>query len=311
MDQANPLFALAADDVRVRAWAEVREPLERQLAPLGRRALAALAPRPGERILDIGCGGGATALDLARAVAPDGEVLGVDLSAAVLEFARRAADRCARLQFIQADAQVFPFEPGSFDAAFSRFGVMFFADPTAAFMNIRRGLKPNGRLAFVCWRALEDNPLDIVPLTAASPYLPPQPDHSPDAPGPFAFADANRVRGVLAKAGFGDIEIDAHDEQVGSGDLDTMLAVCKRVGALGKILRENPELRGAAIAAVRPALAAHDGPDGVRLRAATWIVTARSVGPRASLRKHLLPTSAMGRFRALRRGQADCRWLGR
>jgi SAM-dependent methyltransferase len=245
MDQASPLPALTPDDVRVRAWAEVREPLERQLAPLGRRALAALAPRPGERILDIGCGGGETALDLARAVAPDGTVLGVDLSAAVLEFARRAADRCARLRFIQADAQVFQFEPGSFDAAFSRFGVMFFADPAAAFINIRRGLKPNGRLAFVCWRALEENPLDILPLRAASPYLPPQPYHHPDAPGPFAFADANRVRGVLAKADFGDIEINAHDEQVGSGDLDTMLAVCTRVGALGKILRENPELRGA------------------------------------------------------------------
>jgi SAM-dependent methyltransferase len=278
MDQAGPLPALTPDDVRVRAWAEVREPLERQLAPLGRRALAALAARPGERILDIGCGGGETALDLARAVAPDGTVLGVDLSAAVLEFARRAADRCARLRFIQADAQVFPFEPGSFDAAFSRFGVMFFADPTVAFINIRRGLKPNGRLAFVCWRALEENPLDILPLRAASPYLPPQPDHHPDAPGPFAFADANRVRGVLAKAGFADIEINAHDEQVTSGDLDTMLAVCTRVGALGKILRENPELRGATVAAVRSALAAHDGPDGVRLRAATWIVTARSVG---------------------------------
>ena len=141
-------------------------------------------------------------------------------------------------------------------------------------MNIRRGLKPGGRLAFVCWRGLEENPLDIVPLRAASPYLPAQPDHHPDAPGAFAFADANRVRGVLAKAGFEDIEINAHDERVGSGDIDTMLAVCMRVGALGKILRENPELRGATVAAVRSALAAHDGPDGVRLRAATWIVTA-------------------------------------
>jgi SAM-dependent methyltransferase len=196
MDQASPLPARAPDDVRVRAWAEVREPLERQLAPLGRRALAALAPRSGERILDIGCGGGETALDLVRAVAPDGTVLGVDPSAAVLEFARRAADGCARLRFVQADAQAFQFEPGSFEAAFSRFGVMFFADATAAFINIRRGLKPNGRLAFVCWRALEENPLDILPLRAASPYLPPQPDHHPDAPGPFASAAFWRRRAL-------------------------------------------------------------------------------------------------------------------
>src|SRR3954464_7823021 len=153
MDQISPI---AQDEVRDGAWAEVREPLELQLAPLGRRALAALAPHPGESVLDIGCGGGETALELARAVAPDGTVVGVDLSAAVLAFAQRAAQGRERVRFVQADAQVFPFEPASFDAAFSRFGVMFFADPIAAFINIRCSLKPNGRLAFVCWRALEE-----------------------------------------------------------------------------------------------------------------------------------------------------------
>jgi SAM-dependent methyltransferase len=275
MQQIGSMSALAQDEARVAAWAEVRELLELQLAPLGRRAMAALAPRPGECVLDIGCGGGETALELARAVAPDGTVVGVDLSAAVLAFARRAASGCARVRFVQADAQVYPFEPASFDAAFSRFGAMFFADPVAAFINVRRSLRPNGRLAFVCWRALEENQLDIVPLGAASAQLPPQPAHDPDAPGPFAFADPARVRGILERAGFGEIEIAAHDEQVGSGGLDAMLAVCSRVGALGRILRENPELRPATLPAVRSALAAHDGPDGVRLNAATWIVTAR------------------------------------
>jgi SAM-dependent methyltransferase len=202
--------------------------------------------------------------------------VGVDLSAAVLAFAQRTAKGCERARFVQADAQVFPFEPASFDAAFSRFGVMFFADPTAAFINIRRSLRPNGRLAFVCWRALEENQLDALPLRAGSAHLPPQPAHDPDAPGPFAFANSDRVRGILERAGFGEIEITARDEQVGSGDLDTMVAVCSRVGALGKILRENPELRAATLPAVRSALAAHDGPDGVRLNAATWVVTARA-----------------------------------
>ena len=274
MNQNNPMPALTLDEVRVGGWPEVRSLLELQLAPLGRRALEALALHPGESVLDIGCGGGETALDLARAVAPDGTVLGVDVSAAVLAFAQRAAKECERVRFVQADAQVFPFEPASFDAAFSRFGVMFFADPTAAFVNIRRSLRPNGRLAFVCWRALEENLLDILPLRAASANLPPQPAHDPDAPGPFAFADPDRVRGILKRVGFAKIEIMAHDEQVGSGDLDTMLAVCSRVGALGKILRENPELRVATLPAVRSTLAAHDGPDGVRLNAATWVVTA-------------------------------------
>jgi len=205
MDQISPPPALTQDEVRVAAWAEVREPLELQLAPLGWRALAALAPRPGECVLDIGCGGGETALDLARAVAPDGTVVGVDLSAAVLAFAQRTAKGCERVRFVQADAQVFPFEPASFDAAFSRFGVMFFADPTAAFINIRRSLRPNGRLAFVCWRALEENQLDVLPLRAGSAHLPPQPAHDPDAPGPFAFANSDRVRGILERAGFGEI----------------------------------------------------------------------------------------------------------
>src|SRR5262245_52278915 len=175
MDQICALAALPEDDVRVSAWAEVRELLELQLAPLGRRALAALAPHPGESVLDIGCGGGETALELVRAVAPDGTVVGIDLSAAVLAFAQRAAQGCERVRFVQADAEVFPFEPASFDAAFSRFGVMFFADPAAAFINIRRSLRPNGRLAFVCWRALEASPLDIVPLRASSAPWPPEP----------------------------------------------------------------------------------------------------------------------------------------
>ena len=274
MDRMSRLPVLTLDEVRVLAWAEVRELLELQLAPLGRRAVAALAPRPGESILDIGCGGGETALEIARAVAPNGTVVGIDLSAAVLAFAQRAAKGCRRVRFVQADAQIYPFEPASFDAAFSRFGVMFFADPTAAFINIRRSLKPNGRLAFICWRALEENPLDILPLRAASAHWPPQPAHDPDAPGPFAFANPDRVRGILEKAGFGEIEIAAYDELVGSGDLDAMLAVCSRVAALGKTLRENPELRPATLPAVQSALAAHHGPDGVKLNAATWVVKA-------------------------------------
>ena len=131
MNQIKLPSAVSQDEIRVRAWAEVREALELQLAPLGQRALEALTARPGECVLDIGCGGGETALNLARAVAPNGSVLGIDLSGAMLGFARRAGNGCKRLRFVQGDAQVFPFEPASFDAAFSRFGVMFFADPTA------------------------------------------------------------------------------------------------------------------------------------------------------------------------------------
>src|SRR5258707_8181000 len=189
MDRISPLPAPSQDELRVAAWAEVREPLELQLAPVGRPGLAALAPHPGESVLDIGCGGGETALDLVRAVAPDGTVVGIDLSAAVLAFAQRAAQGCERVRFVQADAEVFPFEPASFDAAFSRFGVMFFADPAAAFINISRSLRPNGRLAFVCCRALEIKPLAIMTLKTSSAHLPTTHAHVPEAPGPFAFAN--------------------------------------------------------------------------------------------------------------------------
>ncbi len=264
------------DELRVAAWAEVRELLELQLEPLGRQALQALAVRAGECVLDIGCGGGETALALADAVAPDGRVVGIDVSGAVLGYAQRATRGEERVRFIQADAQSYLFDQACFDAAYSRFGVMFFADPITAFTNIRRSLKPDGRLGFVCWRALAENPLDHLPLSAASAHLPAQPVQDAAAPGPFAFADATRVRRILHSAGFDEIKITAHDELVGSGGLEAMLAVCSRVGALGKILRENSHLRAAALPAVRLALAAHDGPQGVRLNAATWVVTARA-----------------------------------
>lgn len=267
---------LAQDERRVAAWAEVRELLELQLAPLGQRAIEMLRPCAGEHVLDIGCGAGETTRALASAVAPDGMVVGIDLSAAILSFARRGNETARRVRFIEADAQAFAFEPQAFDAAYSRFGVMFFADPILAFQNIRRSLKPHGRLVFVCWRALAENPLDRVPLEAAIDHLPSGQKIDPAAPGPFAFADPDRVRRILSRAGFADIKIISHDAQVGSGDIDAMLAVCTRVGALGSILRQHPELRPDVLPAVRSALARHQGPSGVTLKAATWIVKARA-----------------------------------
>jgi SAM-dependent methyltransferase len=259
-------------------WAELQAPLDRQLAPLGRAAMAALAPRAGEQILDVGSGSGETTLELAAAVAPGGAVTGVDISRPMLEVARRRAEGLAGVNFFEADAQTHPFSPGSFDAAFSRFGVMFFADPPAAFANIRMALKPGGRLAFVCWQAPSENPVMVLPMMAAAPHLPPMPPPEPFAPGPFAFADPGRVRGILTEAGFDGIQIAPHTEKVGGGDLDTALNLALRVGPLGRMLRENPGAHDAVVGAVRQALAAHDSPDGVKLDSATWIVTARAPG---------------------------------
>ena len=269
----------AAHSARLAAQARiaVQAPLDRQLAPLGRRAIRALAPRAGERILDIGCGTGETVLDLAAAVQPGGAVVGVDISAPVVEVARRRVANTAGTAIIVGDMQTHAFERGAFDAAFSRFGVMFFGDPTAAFGNIRRALRPGGRLAFVCWRSLDENELDFLPLRAAAPYLPPDALAAPAAEA-FSFAERDTIERVLSGAGFDAIEITAHDEPVGSGGLAPMLQVCLRVGALGRFLRENPEHAEAAGPAVRAALAAKDGSQGPMLNAATWIVTARSGG---------------------------------
>jgi SAM-dependent methyltransferase len=263
-------------DLADRTRAELHAPYERQLAPLGHRAMSALSPKHGKHILDIGCGTGQTSVELGELVGPEGEVLGVDLAPAVLEVALGKAKGLAQVRFIQADAQVFPFEPGLYDAAFSRFGVMFFADPVAAFVNIRRALKVGGRVTFVCWRSLEENELDTVPLKAASPFLPADLEDPRFAP-PFSLSSSDRIRDILSTAGFSEMEILAHDEQVGSGDLRSMLELTLRVGSLGKIVRERPELLPLVLKVVTDALVARDGPKGPTLNAATWVVNARSL----------------------------------
>ena len=257
-------------------WTAQQERLDRQLEPLGRRARQALAPQPGERVLDIGCGAGQTTLELAAAVAPAGAVLGVDISQPLLELARRRGADVAGVSFQEADAQTFDFEPASFDAAFSRFGVMFFADPVAAFHNIARALKPGGRLAFVCWRTPQENVFMSLPLAAAASRLPPPatPAPPPATQGPFAFADPDHVRDILGRAGFTGVELTPHDQKIGSGDLETTLEIALQIGPLGAMLREFPDRREAVVGAVREALAPHETADGVLLDSACWIVTA-------------------------------------
>jgi len=153
--------------------------------------------------------------------------------------------------------------------------VMFFADPAAAFANIRKALAPHGRLAFVCWRALPENHWMTIPMAAVAPLLPPTPPPPPNAPGPFAFAHRERVRGILSEAGFTQIDIEPHNQAIGQGDLETTVRTSLNVGPVGAALRENPLLRAPITEAVRAALAPHAGPGGVKLPSATWIVTAR------------------------------------
>jgi ubiquinone/menaquinone biosynthesis C-methylase UbiE len=257
-------------------WVAMQALLDRQMAPLSRAAIDALAPGEGERILDIGCGCGGTTLELASRVGPQGAVTGVDVSAPMLEVARRRADEtgAGQVRFIEADAQVHVFARGGFDAAFSRFGVMFFDDPPAAFANVRRALKPGGRLVFLCWRAMAMNPWMTVPLQAALKYLPVPAPADPLAPGPFAFADGERVRGILAAAGFSDIRLEPHDERIGAASLADAVTTATRVGPLGLLLRENPDRHEIVTAALGEAMAPYATDAGVLLPSATWIVRA-------------------------------------
>jgi ubiquinone/menaquinone biosynthesis C-methylase UbiE len=255
--------------LHAQAWAEAYELIDLQLSPLGLRAIEALGLRPGDIVLDIGCGTGQTLLQLAEQVGTEGQVIGVDVAPLLLEIAKRRTEPLSQVRLIQMDAQYLDLPSESTDAVFSRFGVMTFSDPVAAFTNFRRILKPSGALAFCCWRSLRENELDYLPLSAAG-------FQSTVDESPFSFADGDHIRRTLEAAGFSEILIQSHNEKVSSGDLDAMTGVLLKVGPLGKIIRENPALRATAELRLREALAALGDPCKVQLSASAWIVTART-----------------------------------
>jgi SAM-dependent methyltransferase len=263
-----------------RKWVQLAGRVEPQIAPLGLAAMDALRFAPGERVLDVGCGCGQSTLQLGERVGTGGEVLGVDISGPMLEEARhrgRAAG-AQHVYFEQADAQVHGFEAASFDVVFSRFGVMFFEDPVAAFANLRGALRTGGQIGFVCWQELAQNPWMLRPVAAVGALieLPARPD--PHAPGPFAFADAERVRGILEKAGFEQVRVESLERDLlvgGGGSLDETVQFLLQMGPAGAALREAGEdVRSRATTAVKAAIAPFATPDGVRMPSASWRITA-------------------------------------
>ncbi len=263
-------------------WVAMQERLDTQLESFTRAALDRAALRPGERVLDIGCGCGASTLDAAARVRPGGSVMGADVSRPMLDRARERAKTGATTNatFVEADAQTFAFAPGEFDAAISRFGVMFFVDPAAAFANIRRALKPGGRLCFICWRPMIENPWVLIPLRAASRHLelPTPPD--PTAPGPFAFGDAERLRAILNTAGYDDVLVEKHDSRLAIGsatDLEKAVDFAMDIGPVSALLLEkSDETRSAVRSSIREAMQPHLTPAGVVVDWAAWLVSARS-----------------------------------
>lgn len=260
-----------------RVWVEQQVLLDRLYAPIARAVVEAADLRAGEAVLDVGCGSGATTFEAAWRVGPQGRAVGVDISPALLELARRRAgeDGLEGVDFMRADAQTHGFAP-DFDAIVSRFGVMFFPDPVAAFANLRGALKPGGRLAFACWRSPEDNAISTVPLEAAAPFLPTVPRFEKDKPGRFGFADPERVRAILDGSGWRDVAIAPLDDPtpVSAEDLLTMSL---RVGPLNPILSQADDaLRARVGAAVAKALEPYVRDGAAEMNSACWLVTARA-----------------------------------
>ncbi|HEX3674954.1 MAG TPA: class I SAM-dependent methyltransferase [Rhizomicrobium sp.] len=257
-------------------WARLQGSIDASLSEIGKAAIAFAAPKAGERVLDIGCGCAATTLMLADAVGAGGVVEGIDISAPMLAVAReRAAAARRKIDFMQADAASHVLTP-RFDLVFSRFGVMFFADPAAAFANIAEAPSRKGRLAFVCWRGVGENLWASVPFAAARDLVPEQPPSDPHAPGPFAFADDARLRGILSAAGFANIRIKKLDVPMLMGaDADQAATHALNVGPLARAATGlDDETRAKIHARAKTALAQFAGPQGVAVPAACWLVGA-------------------------------------
>ena len=274
-DPSNAEQARAWDGGEGAYWAAHAGHFDRTLAAYHLPFLHAAAIGTGEQVLDIGCGTGQTTRDAARR-APAGGALGVDLSAEMIALARRlaTAEGLPNARFEQADAQICPFGPGSFDVVISRTGAMFFGDPDAAFANIARALRSGGRLALLTWQPLSANEwaAELTAALAAGRDLPAPP---PQAPGPFALADPGRVRQLLTRAGFTGIEIDPMQAPIWfgahPGDAHEFA-----LGLLGWMLEGLDEDRRAqALAALRATVTAHSTPDGVTYRSGAWLIRAQ------------------------------------
>ena len=262
-------------------WVAHQERLDRVWRPLGDSAIDRAAVQPGERVIDVGCGCGATALDLATKVGSTGSVVGVDVSTPMLRRARERTQAAGvtNLEFIQADASAHAFINDA-DLIFSRTGVMFFSDPVAAFANLRRALRPGGRLAFVCFRDRELNSRWTVPLAAAASVVVVEPLIPPRQPGPFALAEESYLREILDRSGFVDAICEPRDYDLIFGDsLESASDFVIDAGPAARALAcVSEDQRVRARAAIMQALTQYATSTGVALHAATWIVRAINPG---------------------------------
>ncbi|HQT60196.1 MULTISPECIES: class I SAM-dependent methyltransferase [unclassified Acidiphilium] len=260
-------------------WIGLQAAMEARLTGVEDRLLELAAPRPGERVLEIGCGTGTTTARLAGLVGEGGHVTAVDVSRPMLEAAQARLGDLAQVTLLEADAAVATFA-APFDLMTSRFGIMFFEDSAAAFANLRRALVPGGRLVCAAWGAIEDNPHWSVPLGIAIERLGPPKPRRPHAPGPLAFSDRAHVCAVLAAAGFADVAVAPERVDLYGNSLDDEARMAATMGPAGALIDErqaDPAMRGALVAAFRAALPGYAGPDA-RLAATIHLITARNPG---------------------------------
>jgi SAM-dependent methyltransferase len=259
-------------------WLDEQEGLDAMLRPFGDAALEAARAAAGEAVIDVGCGCGTTTLALADRVGPHGRVVGAELSAPLAARAKERSAGRANVSFVVGDAAKAPLDASSFDVLFSRFGVMFFPDPVAAFRHLRGALRPGGRVAFVCWRPVAENPWAKVPFDAVAEVLGRPEPEPPGAPGPFSFGDRGRVTGVLEGAGFADVAMRAFDasNDFGAGkSLEEAAREIARLGPVARLLVDRSEGDVArAVAVIREAIPPYVRDGAVRFPAAAWVVTA-------------------------------------
>ncbi|MEM7141554.1 MAG: methyltransferase domain-containing protein [Actinomycetota bacterium] len=260
-------------------WTKLREQFDAQAGDHGTAAIDALAPQPGESIIDIGCGAGSSTIDIAGRVAPGGGVLGFDISPTMIEGARALAEAsgASNARFAVGDAMVEPFEP-SFDGAYSRFGVMFFSDAVRGFGNIRTALKPGGRLAFVCWQSPMVNEWVSVPLSVMGQHVDLPFGADPTAPGPFSLSDPDRLASVVGDAGFEDVTIEGVELGAFLGEttdeaIDFLFGLMPVAAALRA---DDPATADVVAAELAERFEPWKTDAGIEAPSATGIVTARS-----------------------------------
>jgi ubiquinone/menaquinone biosynthesis C-methylase UbiE len=245
----------------------------------------ALPLREGDSVLDVGCGWGDTAIELARRVGPDGSVIGLDCCGSFLDAGRADAKDAGltNLTFLEADVQTYPFKPVN-DFCFSRFGTQFFENPVAGLRNMRLALKPDGLMTMIVWRERIDNPWLTLSKEVLLRYLPPvKEDAATCGPGPFSMADTETVTRQLHSAGYRDAQFERIDAEVLVGrDLDEAVAFQLAIGPAGEVYREAgreaERHHDRLVAALKDELRKFARPEGVMMNSSSWMVTARNPG---------------------------------